>query len=111
MLRHADFGAYPSYFLSEGVTADILLTHSSWIYSSSYDQWGPEVEESYLWLNNLLQPVKGAEIVGRENLAEDVVATTYSNGMQIIVNYGEGPFTAGDLFVNGRDAAIREVSP
>jgi hypothetical protein len=110
LLRHADFGVYPSYFLSEGVTADILLTHSSWIYSSSYGQWGPEVEESYQWLNNLLQPVKGAEIVGRETLAEGVVAVTYSNGMQLVVNYGEGPFTAGDLFVNGRDAAIREVS-
>jgi hypothetical protein len=69
------------------------------------------VEESYQWLNNLLRPVKGAEIIGRETLAEGVVATTYSNGMELIVNYNQGPFTSGDLFINGQDAAIREVSP
>jgi hypothetical protein len=110
-LRHADFGVYPSYFLSEGVTADILLTYSSWIYSSSYGQWGEEVEESYQWLNNLLRPVKGAAIIGRGTLAQGVMATTYSNGMEIIVNYSDVPFSDGALSVNGRDAVIREVQP
>jgi hypothetical protein len=111
LLRHADFGVYPSYFLSEEVTANILNTRSSWIYSSSYGQWGEEVEESYQWLNNLLGPVKGAEITGRETLAQGVMATTYSNGMQIIVNYSDAPFNDGALSVNGRDAVIREVQP
>jgi hypothetical protein len=110
LLRHADFGVYPSYFLSEGVTAEILLTNSSWIYSSSYDQWGQEVEESYQWLNDLLRPVKGAQIIGRETLADGVVATSYSNGQQIIVNYSNAPYIDGELFVDAQNATIREVS-
>jgi len=111
LLRQADFGVYPSYFLTHEVTAEMLMTGSEWIYTSSYEQWGQEIEQTYQWLNNLLRPVKGQAIVSRQVLGEGVVATTYSNGKQIIVNYGEKPFSAGDVVVNGRDAAIREVLP
>ncbi|MEW5987894.1 MAG: DUF5696 domain-containing protein [Chloroflexota bacterium] len=111
LLRHVDFGAYPSYFLSEEVTAEILNTRSNWIYSSSYNQWGQEIKDTYQWLNNLLRPVKGARIVGRQTLAAGVMATTYSNGQQIIVNFNDTPFSDGDGVVNSQDAIIREVLP
>lgn len=111
LLRHADYGVYPSYFLSQEVTAKILNTNSNWIYTSSYGQWGDEIETTYQWLNHLLGPVEGAQIVAREVLITGVVATTYSNGYQIIVNYNNTPFSEGDLMVNGKDAIIREVEP
>lgn len=111
LLRHIDFGAYPSYFLSEEITAEILNTRSNWIYTSSYDQWGQEIEQTYQWLNNLLGPVKGQRIIARQTLAEGVVATTYSNSKQIIVNYNDTPFSADNLVVNSHDAIIREVLP
>ena len=111
LLRHADFGVYPSYFLTEEVTAKILKTDSSWIYSSSYGQWGEEVNSTYQWLNNLLGPVKGETIVARENLAKGVVATTYSNGNMIIVNYNAGPFVGRGVTIAGRDAVLKEVNP
>jgi len=111
LLRHADFGVYPSYFLTEEVTAKILKTSSSWIYSSSYGQWGGEVNSTYVWLNNLLGPVKGETIIARETLARGVVATTYSNGKMIIVNYNEGPFVGRGMTIAGRDAVLKEVNP
>lgn len=111
LLRHVDFGVYPSYFLTQEVTAKILNTRSNWIYTSSYEQWHQEIEQTYQWLNNLLGPVKGERIVARQALAEGVVATTYSNDKQIVVNYNNAPFSDGDLLVNGQDAIIREVSP
>ncbi len=111
LLRHVDFGIYPSYFLTEEITAKILLTRSSWIYTSSYNQWGQEIEATYQWLNNLLGPVRGERIVARQTLAEGVMATTYSNGQQIIVNYSPAPFSQGDVVVNSQDAIIREVLP
>jgi hypothetical protein len=111
LLRHADYGAYPSYFLTEAPTADILHTASDWLYSSSYDQWGQEVGETYQWLNNLLGPVEGERMIAREALAAGVVAVTYSNGRQIIINYNQTPFSGEDLFVNAEDAIIREVTP
>jgi hypothetical protein len=39
------------------------------------------------------------------------MATTYSNGQQIIVNYGSQPFRAGTTVVNGQDAILREAVP
>lgn len=111
LLRHADYGVYPSYFLSQEVTAQILNTNSNWIYTSSYGQWGDEIETTYQWLNHLLGPVEGAHIIARETLTTGVVATTYSNGYQIVVNYNNTPFSEGALTLNGKDAIIREVSP
>lgn len=111
LLRHADFGVYPSYFVSHEVTARILNTSSSWIYSSSYEQWGAEIRATYEWLNGLLGPVAGAQIIGRDQLAEGVFATRYSNGHQIIVNYNAAAFRQGDLLVAGEDAILLEATP
>jgi hypothetical protein len=110
LVRHADYGVYPSYFLTEEVTAKILNTSSDWIFTSSYEQWGREVQENYRWLNALLGPVKGERIVARETLAPGVVATTYSNGKQIVANYRTTPYSAGGLVVEAQDAIIREIS-
>ncbi len=111
LLRHADFGVYPSFFVSYEETAQILNTRSSWIYLSAFRQLEDDIRESYAWLNRLLAPVKGASIVARQNLAEGVVATTYSNGKQIIVNYNDEPFRADGLLVPARDALLREAVP
>ena len=111
LLRHADFGVYPAYFLTQEVTANILNTGSNWIYTSSYGQWGNEVEATYQWLNNLLGPVKGAHIVARQPLADGVMMTRYSNGRQLIVNYNNTPYTANGLSVPALDAIVTEVTP
>lgn len=111
VLRHADFGVYPSFFLTHDVTAKILNTYSNWIYTSSYTQWAAEIEQTYQWLNTLLGSVKGQRIIARAALAEGVIATTYANGQQILVNYTESPFTVEGLVVNAQDAVIREVAP
>ena len=111
LLRHVDYGVYPSYFLTEEITAKILNTSSNWIYTSSYNQWGQEIKETYQWLNSLLGPVKGERIVARQTLAAGVMATTYSNGQQIVVNFTDRPFSEGDLVINSQEAIIREVLP
>ncbi|MCU0484959.1 MAG: DUF5696 domain-containing protein [Anaerolineales bacterium] len=111
LLRHADSGVYPAYFLTQEVTAKILNTDSSWIYTSAYSQWEQEIKQTYQWLNALLAPVKGQTIEARKELATGVYATTYSNGKHIIVNYNDEPYTAGESVVNGKDAVIVEVLP
>jgi hypothetical protein len=111
LLRHADFGVYPAFYLTQEVTANILNTKSSWIYTSSISQWGEEVERTYQWLNELLAPVKGQRIIARDVLAQGIVSTKYSNGKQIIVNYTTQPFTFGGIVIEGEDAALLEVNP
>lgn len=111
LLRHVDFGVYPSYFLTQEVTARILNTRSNWIYTSAYAQWGDEIKQTYQWLNNLLAPVKGQAILARDVLMDGVIAVTYANGKQIVVNYTDIPYTANGIQVKAQDAIIREVMP
>lgn len=111
MLLHADFGVYPSFFLTQEVTAKILDTRSAWIYTSAVAQWSEQVETTYHWLNNLLGPVKSQEVISREELGPGVFGTTYANGKMIVVNYSNLPFSSVAVNVPARDAVLTEVNP
>lgn len=111
LLRQVDFGIYPAYFLTEEPTAKMLNTRSSWIYTSSYAQWGERIRQAYAWMDGLLGPVRGQEVLARRALANDVYATTYASGKTIVVNYGSQPFEWQGRIVNARDAALWEEMP
>jgi hypothetical protein len=111
LLRHIDFGVYPSFIVTHEPTARFLKTNSNWIYTSAYEQWGQEVKDTYVWMNALLAPVIGEEITSREVLQPGVVATTYANGKQILVNYTDKTVLIEGTTVNALDAAIREGLP
>ncbi len=111
VLRHADFNMYPSFFLTQEPTAAMLNTPSNWIYTSSYAQWGEQIRATYRWLDERLGPVRGQAIVKREQLADGVFATTYANGLQVVVNYTARPFASGDIEVAAKDAILRQVEP
>ncbi len=111
LLRHAEYGVYPSFFLTYEETARILKTRSNWIYVSAYRQLEKEIEEGYTWLNGLLAPVQGASIIAHEQVAPGVFATTYDNGRQILVNYNETPVQLYGLTIPARDAVLKEVTP
>lgn len=111
ILRHVDYGIYPSYFLTYEPTARMLDTRSNWIYTSSYEQWGEQIRRTYEWMNALLAPVRGQEITARQKLREGVFVTTYANGRQILVNYTDQPVAYKGITVPGRDAALLESVP
>ena len=111
LLRHVEFGIYPSYFLTHEPTANMLNTASAWIYTSSYEQWGDEIRETYQWMNDLLAPVRGQKIVAHEQLSRNVFATTYANGKQIIVNYSDRPFVGNGISVDAKNALLVETTP
>ncbi|BAJ64661.1 DUF5696 domain-containing protein [Anaerolinea thermophila] len=108
LLRHADFGAYPSFFVTQEETAKILETRSRWIYTSSIEQWRGEIERVYAWLNARLGAVRGASMVARTVVQEGVVLVTYSNGKQIAVNYTAQPVQVGGVTIPARDALLLE---
>ncbi|MBE2185106.1 MAG: hypothetical protein IAE89_16870 [Anaerolineae bacterium] len=110
LLRHIEYGIYPSYFLTHEPTSNMLNTPSGWIYSSSFDQWGDEIQNTYAWMNALLAPVRGQEIMAHEQLAANVFATTFANNRQIIVNYADQPFTLGEITVEPRNAVLVELN-
>jgi hypothetical protein len=108
LLRQVEYGIYPSYFLTQEATANMLNTRSNWIYTSSYAQWGEQIRQTYGWMNTLLAPVHGQEITAHQKLAEGVIATTYANGRQIVVNYTDQPFTYNGKTIEARNASLLE---
>jgi hypothetical protein len=108
LLRHLEYGIYPSYFLTQEATANMLNTPSYWIYTSSYEQWGADVRQTYQWMNALLAPVRGQPISGHEQVADGVFATTYADGHQMVVNYRQAPFRLGETTIPARDAVLME---
>lgn len=111
LLRHVEYGIYPSYFLTQEPTAEMLNTRSGWIYTSSYEQWGGQVRTTYAWMNALLAPVRGQQIVAHELIERGVFVTTYANGRRIVVNYNEVPFTGDGFTVAANDAVLLEETP
>lgn len=108
LLHHIEYGIYPAYFVTQEATANMLNTPSAWIYTSSYAQWGAEIQDTYQWMNALLAPVRGQTIVAHETLMPGVRATTYANGRQIIVNYTDQPFVRGGVTVEAQGALLVE---
>jgi hypothetical protein len=108
LLRQIEYGIYPSYFLTYEPTANMLNTRSAWIYTSSYAQWGQQIQKTYQWMNSLLAPVRGQQVIAHQKLSEGVFATTYANGRQIIVNYTDQPFVMGEITVEAKNASLVE---
>lgn len=108
LLRHIEYGIYPSYFVTHEPTAKMLNTPSGWIYSSSYAQWGEQIRQTYAWMNGLLSPVIGQEIVDHTELDTGVFATTYANGRKIIVNFTGQLYRNGAVVVGAKEAVLVE---
>jgi len=49
-------------------------------------------------------------MIKHERLADEVVQTTYSNGVRVIVNYGNAPVQVGGVAVEAANYRIEEGS-
>lgn len=87
MLKLIDYGAYPSFYLTEEDSVKLLKTGSEWLYTSKYDILKEQILDVYQTLNETLKLVEGEVIESRRVLAEDIIEVTYSNGISFIVNY------------------------
>jgi len=111
LLRHADYGAYPSFLLTHEATAAILKTRSNWIYTSAYNQWRDEAQRAYAWLARVLGPVQGSAIVARATPLPGVSVTEYANGKRVVVNYTTQSITLAGQTIPPRDAIVIDGAP
>ncbi len=92
ILRMIDFNIYPSFILTKEPSYLLEDTNSFIYYSTQYDFYQDEIVEIYDDINNALKEVQNADWIGRTVLAEGVVMNTYSNGVEIIINYNDTDF-------------------
>ncbi len=107
ILKMVEYGAYPAYILTGKQNFDISDTASNQLFSTYIDEWEGNMVDTYGKLNNALQKVAGATIEDREVLKEGVVRVTYSNGVDIYVNYLGTDYDADGLTISAQDYLVR----
>ncbi|KMK74699.1 DUF5696 domain-containing protein [Alkalihalobacillus pseudalcaliphilus] len=112
LLRMIEFGAYPSFYLTEQPSHLLMNTPSSSLYTSQFDDWEADIVHQYERVKDSLGEVEGASITSRIVHDVGVVEIGYSNEKSIFVNYTNKPFPldggqveAGDFVVVDRGDA------
>lgn len=101
-----EYGAYPMFSLV-GQNADELIgSRLDRLYSADVSNWMEFMAEQYLQLNEVLAGVQNCTMTAHEIVSEDVRVVTYSNGTQIIVNYGKAEQTVNGVCVASMGYAV-----
>ncbi|PEJ59239.1 hypothetical protein CN692_07105 [Bacillus sp. AFS002410] len=106
LLKLIDYGAYPSFYLTEKKSYLLSETPSRDLYTSEFKAWKKEVIKQYDVIQKSLKLVKDDSIVSRDVLSEGVVKVTYSNNISFIINYTNTPYKNGGLTVAAKDFAV-----
>lgn len=106
VLRMIDFNVWPSFALTENPSYVLTHTNSSDFYSTEYEVYKEAIVSIYGRVNAALKHVIGADWVNREVLSAGVVKNTYSNGVEIVINYTELPYTDGIVTVEPVSAVV-----
>lgn len=86
-LKMIEYGASPHYVFTEKSASEMKYTALNKQYATQYDNWKADAVDMYNTVNEALKAVSGETIVNHEILQEGVRRVTYSNGVQIYVNY------------------------
>jgi hypothetical protein len=87
VLKCIEYGVYPAYLITDKASHHLSDTLSNNLYATEYGRVRDKMISQYTKIKTALDPVAGAQIVGREVLALGVVEVTYSNGVAIVVDY------------------------
>lgn len=101
-----DYGAYPSYVLTEEYSNKLASTNLNYIYSSRYDDWKEYIVKTYKTVNDILSKVKGKAIEKRTVPADGIVLVEYEDGTTILINYTDKSWKYEDCVVEGKSAKI-----
>lgn len=108
VLRSLEYGAYPSFLITDQPSWKLQYTFSSYMSSSEFNVWKDEITRIYKQASNILGKVRGAEIVDREVLSSGVVKVDYSNNASVIVNYTKIPFKSNGATIPPEDCIVVE---
>lgn len=106
VLTMIDFAVNPSYILTYEETFKMRQTLSNVFYSTSFSDYENEIIETYNYINDALKEVIDASITSRVVLETGIVLVTYSNNVNIYINYTNKPYSSGSVIVNASDYKV-----
>ncbi|KIL52903.1 DUF5696 domain-containing protein [Jeotgalibacillus campisalis] len=108
LLRMAEYGMYPSYFVTGESSSKLANTASSDVFTSQFSIWKEDILQKNERLATVLKEVENETIDQHEVIEPGVVAVTYSNGKTIVVNYTMERFEQGNAQVEPADFKLIE---
>lgn len=110
LLRHIDYGVYPSLLLS-GLDNDALAYTTVGEYASTqWRNWTQQANEAYEMINGVLGRVRGLQMLKRSVPRRGVAVTYYEGGLAVAVNYTQAEVVLPEGSVPPCSALVWEVS-
>ena len=108
VLRMAEYGLYPSWRLIARDPSLLSGTDGADWFAMSLDAWRADVLRVSAEMESLNR-YASMRLVGHESLSDTLAVTTYENGDQVYVNYGEAEAAIMDVTVPARSFVIKEA--
>ncbi|MDF2586491.1 MAG: hypothetical protein K0S41_332 [Anaerocolumna sp.] len=108
-LKMIEYGAYPSFILTEESPNLLRNTNSSYIYTSEYDVLKGTIIKYYTEIGDVLRLVEGVSIQSHNYVDNNVVSVVYENGVQIIINYSNEDYELGDTIIPTMSFIVNEI--
>ncbi len=106
LLKSAEYGANLYFTLGYENTGALKDTSLSYMYSIDYSTWKSDIVSLYKKYNSVFATLQNQAIKGHEKLAENVYKTTYEDGTQVAVNYGDNAVRVNGKTVDAMDFAV-----
>lgn len=106
ILRMIDYNTYPSFVLTHDPSYKLVATHSSDYYSTEYTLYKDMIKDIYTTVDSALAGIQNTLWTNRTVLAPGVIVNTYSNGIQIVINYTDDAYSYNGLIVQPLDFRI-----
>jgi len=110
ILNLIDYGINPSYILSMEASSNLKETDLREFYTTEFDLWKETVVTEYNYINDALKYVNGEFITDRVVIDFGLVKVTYSNGIDIYVNYTSQDALVGEIIIKAMDYYVGGVS-
>ncbi|NLG82896.1 MAG: hypothetical protein GX490_10350 [Bacilli bacterium] len=106
-LRLIEYNIYPSFIITKEPTHKLRYTNSEWVYTSEYNLWRNQINETYHFINDSLRHVVGNEMINHEYIAQGICKVTYDNGVEIYINYTNSDFNHEDFTIPSLNVVVR----
>lgn len=105
VLKAAENGAQLYYEVAYQNADKLKDTEYSNFYAADYDKWSNDIKNTYQKMEKVFEGLQTETLEEHQYLTDAVVLTTYSNGVQIIVNYAYTDFEYNGQIIPARDFA------
>ncbi len=110
-LKLLEYGAYPTFLLTQEAPVELRNTNSSHIYTSEYSVLKSKILQYNEEIGEVLSKVSGVGMEEHRYLTDKVVQITYKNGVEILINYSDADYSEEGVTVPALSYVCKEGSP